>query len=77
MGSILRLPYEICNKFNGIPKIRFRHGISTLGACKLLKTFLRNMHLLTDRAVVRSVFFYDADINRGLLAIFIGADTLK
>ncbi len=35
MGLILGLPNEMCNNFNGIPKIRYRHETSHFRQAKI------------------------------------------
>ena len=45
---------------------------ASLGTDKLLWTCVCNMQFFTDRTMVRSVLLYNGDINRGLLAKFLG-----
>ena len=60
-GPILGLPNEMCNNFKGVPKIRCRHGISSLGEPKFLTIYdeIHNKSFLMQRIYNLRQFYPD------------------
>ncbi len=57
MGLILGLPNEMCNNFEGITKIRWRHATYNSSPCKILKICLCIMQLDASSTLTRSAHF--------------------
>ena len=58
MGSILRLPYEMCNNFTGVPKIRCRHEVYNFSIYKIIKICV----CIVQLRIAQILLFLDAFI---------------